>query len=94
MPTDATLPPPLAGDTPETTPRDGSPPSQPSSSEKHVDISDAPGDSAKQGGGKFGKLGGGKGVQTAETRAKLASWSESGGVREAAFKKPRSVPID
>ena len=74
--------------------------------EAHVDLSEPPaeppnepeaeggGQGGGRGGGKFGKLGGGGKAQTAEARAKLASWSESGGVREAAFKKPRSVPIE
>ena len=76
----------LPGDTPDTTPRSEAAP---------TDVSDpsAEGGGERKPGAKFGKLGaGGKaGPGAAEARAKLASWSESGGVREGAFKKSRPV---
>lgn len=72
----------LPGDTPDATPT----PTPRAAAEP--DVSDPP----SGGGAKFGKLGGGKGIGGGDgaARAKLASWSESGGVREGAFKKARS----
>ena len=46
------------------------------------------------GGGGYGKLGGAGRGGGENSRAKLASWSESGGIREGAFKKSRSINLD
>ena len=86
----------LPGDTPDSTPRVSAP-----GAASVTDVTDgADGWSNRRPGAKFGKLGGGAAggggkesamlEEAAEARAKLASWSESGGVREAAFKKARA----